>query len=51
MRALGGDGRPRWTFRTSGDVLGARELTDRTVAVATDRGGGREPLWRIRPSG
>jgi outer membrane protein assembly factor BamB len=52
LRALGGaDGRARWTFRTSGLVVGARELTDRTVAVSTQRppGAGRGPLWRIRP--
>ena len=52
LRALGGgDGRARWTFRTSGLVVGARELTDRTIVVSTQRppGAGREPLWRIDP--
>ena len=52
LRALGGgDGRARWTFRTSGLVVGARELTDRTIVVSTQRppGAGRGPLWRIDP--
>ncbi len=49
LRALGLDGAPRWTFRTAHAVVGARELTGRTVVVATDRGDARGPLWRIDP--
>jgi outer membrane protein assembly factor BamB len=49
VRALGLDGRLRWTFGTAGEVVGARELTGRTVVVSTDRGDGRGPLWRIDP--
>ncbi len=49
VRALGLDGRPRWTFRTAFEVVGARELTGRTVVVSTNRGDATGPLWRIRP--
>ena len=49
VRALGLDGLPRWTFRTAGEVVGARELTGRTVVVSTDRGDATGPLWRIDP--
>lgn len=49
VRALGLDGLPRWTFRTAGEVVGARELTNRTVVVSTDRGDATGPLWRIDP--
>ena len=43
------DGLPRWTFRTAGEVVGARELTGRTVVVSTNRGDATGPLWRIDP--
>jgi outer membrane protein assembly factor BamB len=49
VRSLGLDGCPRWTFRTAGAVVGARELTGRTVVVSTDRGDAVGPLWRIDP--
>jgi outer membrane protein assembly factor BamB len=49
VRALGLDGRPRWTFRTAFPVVGARELTGRTVVASTDRGDATGPLWRVRP--
>ena len=49
VRALGLDGLPRWTFRTAGEAVGARELTGRTVVVSTDRGDATGPLWRIDP--
>jgi hypothetical protein len=49
VRALGLDGSPRWTFRTANPVVGARELTGRTVVVSTDRGDATGPLWRIDP--
>ena len=44
LRALGGgDGRARWTFRTSGLVVGARELTDRTIVASTAAAPRRRP--------
>ncbi len=49
VQSLGLDGRTRWTFRTASDVVGARELTGRTVVVSTDRSDGTGPLWRIDP--
>ena len=49
LRSLGLDGLPRWTFRTAGEVVGARELTGRTVVVSTNRGDATGPLWRIDP--
>ncbi len=47
---LGLDGRTRWTFRTASDVVGARELTGRTVVVSTDRSDGTRAALAHRPA-
>ena len=57
LKAIGPDGRGRWQFDTTTPVVGARRLSDGTVALTTDgvsNDYSQEPgglVWRIRPNG